>query len=134
MQEALSQIHGEDDFNKIIDALGTLRCAPMMDEYELQQNIAKALMDKHITYSKEYKLGKGMRVDFLTNLGIAIEVKKGKPGRRQVIEQIERYAQCEQVTGVLIVVETGLRNQTEFTGNGKPCRIIGLSKLWGIAL
>ena len=120
--------------NKTIKALSELRCAPMVNEYVLQGKIADALASAGVGYRKEHSLGKGMRVDFLTDAGIVIEVKKGKPIRNQVIRQIDKYAQCHEVHGVLIVVETGLRNQTEITENGKPCRIFGLSKQWGIAL
>lgn len=118
----------------VLDALRDLRCGPMVDEYALQDKIEQALTSAAIAFEKERRLGKGMRVDFLTAGGIAIEVKKGKPTRWRVLDQIERYAQSAEVAGVLIVVETGLRNQVELTGNGKPCHILGLSKLWGIAL
>lgn len=122
---------------KIIQTLGKLRINPVNEEYDLQNEIAKALRDAQIEFSKEYKLGKRNRVDFLTGSawdasGIAIEVKKGKPNKSQVIEQIQRYTSFPQVKGIILVVEKNLDVPREI--NGKPCISFGLNKLWGIAL
>ena len=73
-------------------------------------------------------------MDFLTVDGVAVEVKKGKPNRSNLVKQINRYAQHDEVKAVVIVVETSLRNPITRTNNGKPCAVVGLQKLWGIAL
>lgn len=122
---------------KIIQALSKLRINPVNEEYDLQAEIAKALRDAHISYSKEYKLGKRNRVDFLTgsafdSAGVVIEVKKGKPNKAQVIGQLKRYAGFYEVKGIVLVVEKNLDIPREI--NGKPCISFGLNKLWGIAL
>lgn len=120
--------------NMVIQALRSLRVGKIFVEWDLQNDIAE-IFDKHgIYYEKEYYLGKGNRVDFLTDSGVAVEVKKGKPNRTRLADQINRYAEYEQVKAIVIVVETSLRMPIKQTINGKSCAVVGLQKLWGIAL
>lgn len=119
---------------EILNALKHLRVGVILDEYFLQEQIAKVLSEHGITYFKEHVLGPRNRVDFLTSSGIAIEVKKGKPNRTNLIWQINRYAQFDEVKEIVIVVETSISSPITRTDNGKPCNIIGLRKLWGIAI
>ena len=119
---------------EVLNAIKQLRVGKIFEEYELQAAIADTLDKSGIIYTKEYRLGPGSRVDFLTQSGVAVEVKKGKPNRTRLIEQINRYAEYSEVKTVVIVVETSLRTPVTRTTNGKPCSVIGLQKLWGIAL
>ncbi len=118
----------------ILNALKHLRVGIILDEYALQEQIAQVLSQNGIEYKKEYILGPRNRVDFLAGDGVAIEVKKGKPNRSQLISQVNRYAEFEEVKSVVIVVETSIRSPIHKTDNGKPCTIMGLRKLWGIAI
>lgn len=118
----------------ILNALKQLRIGVILDEYTLQEQIAKVLSEHEIIYSKEHVLGPRNRVDFMSNTGVAIEVKKGKPNRTNLICQINRYAQFDDVKEIIIVVETSISNPITRTDNGKPCTVIGLRKLWGIAI
>jgi hypothetical protein len=119
---------------EVLSAIKQLRVGKIYEEYELQAAIAN-VFDKHeIAYIKECRLGPGSRVDFLTQSGAAVEVKKGKPNRTRLIKQINRYAEYPEVKAVVIVVETSLRIPVTQTTNGKPCAVVGLQKLWGIAL
>lgn len=118
----------------ILEALRILRVGKIFEEYILQDEIATVFNNAGIQYQKEYRLGKGSRVDFLAGNGIVVEVKKGKPNRTCLVEQINRYAKYEEVKAVIIVVETSLRTPLTKTENGKPCAVVGLQKLWGIAL
>ncbi|HML37016.1 MAG TPA: hypothetical protein PKA19_06320 [Bacillota bacterium] len=122
------------DIEKVTSALETLRVGKIIEEYDLQDKIAKAFDVAGIEYQKEYRLGTGSRVDFLTAYGIAVEVKKGKPNRASLETQINRYAEFEEVQAIIIVVETSLKFPIKQSWNGKPCSVIGLQKLWGIAL
>ena len=117
------------DIDKIIAVLSTLRVGKIIDEYSLQNKIAKALDTAGIEYQKEYRLGVGNRVDFLTADGIAIEVKKGKPNRFNLEYQINRYADFDEVKAIIIVVETSIRDPIEISNNRKPCAVMGLEKL-----
>jgi hypothetical protein len=117
---------------EIIETLSTLRVDPVIEEFELQKKIGEALHEAGISFEKEYRLGPRNRVDFLTSSGIAIEVKKGQPNKRQVVDQLRRYAEFPEVCGIILVVEKSL--QVPHMINGKPCMSLGLNKLWGIAL
>lgn len=117
----------------IIKVLSNLRTNPVNEEYDLQMAIANVLDDSKISYEKECWLGPRNRVDFLIlKDGIAIEVKKGKPNRVQVIQQLGRYAEFDKVNGIILVIERNMDIPREI--NGKPCISFGLNKLWGIAL
>lgn len=117
---------------EILKALSNLRVNPVDEEYELQIEIATQLCLAGINFHREYKLGPRNRVDFITYDGIVIEVKKGKPAKYQVIDQLIRYASFIKVKGIILVVEKNLDIPREI--NGKPCVSFGLNKLWGIAL
>ncbi|MHC1722465.1 MAG: hypothetical protein AB9836_04570 [Aminipila sp.] len=119
---------------KVIKALKSLRIGKIIEEYDLQNEIAAIFNKAGIQYEKEYQLGPGSRVDFLTESGVAVEVKKGKPNRTRLVEQINRYSKYQEVKAIVIVVETSLRIPITKTENGKPCVVVGLQKLWGIAL
>lgn len=117
---------------QVLKALSNLRINPITEEFDLQNKIAATLASAGISFIREYQLGPKNRVDFLTGDGIAIEVKKGKPNKRQVNKQLERYTAFEEVEGIILVVEKNLDTPKEI--NGKPCISFGLNKLWGIAL
>lgn len=123
-----------DEYDQIIQALSTLRVGKISVEYDLQNQIAAVLDKSEIKYQKEYKLGPRNRVDFLTAAGIAIEIKKDKPNRRKLYEQVERYAAFDIVKSIIIVVETSIKTPLPPTINGKPCMVFGLQKLFGISL
>jgi len=95
--------------DNVINALKHLRIGIIPQEYDLQSKIASVFDESEIKYEKEYRLGKGNRVDFFTDNGVAIEVKKGKPNRTKLINQINRYAEFPEVKAIVIVVETSLR-------------------------
>lgn len=121
-----------NSINSILKVLKNLRVNTIDDEYKLQQKIAEQLTFANIDFKKEYVLGPRNRVDFMIDGGIAIEVKKGKPNKQQVIRQIERYTEFQKVTAVILVVETSLNIPKKI--NNKECVSFGLNKLWGIAL
>jgi len=118
--------------DELINILKQLRVSVTSNEYSLQNKIAELLRINGVSFTKEHKLGRGNRVDFLTSDGIAIEIKKGKPNKAAVHNQLYRYAEYGEIQGIILVVETSLIVPREVAG--KPCRALGLQKLWGIAL
>ena len=64
--------------------------------------------------------------------GVGIEIKRGKVEKARIIEQLRKYADCEQVQGLILVTEKTV--PVPHTINGKPVRLICLNRLWGIAL
>lgn len=119
-------------FNDICKAISSIRVTYVGMEYDLQAIVAATLKGAGVPFQKEYKLGHGNRVDFFAD-GVVIEIKKGKPNRTRVMEQIRRYAGFKCVEAVVVVVQSSLQVAIEEV-SGKPCKIIGLQKLWGIAL
>lgn len=118
--------------DQVLSAIKTIRIGIVSEEYEIHHAIANALTNTGIRFYHEYQLGPRCRIDFLTEDGIGIEVKKGKPYSVAVERQLKRYAQFEEVKGIILVIERYQDVPEEIMG--KPCRSIGLRKLWGIAL
>lgn len=116
---------------KVINAIKSIRTQVIVDEYRLHKMIAKELDNRGISFQNEFLLGPRNRIDFLTIDGIGIEAKKGKPNELQVLNQLIRYAEFEQVKGLILVIERYMDLPKEI--NGKPVVSIGLRKLWGIA-
>lgn len=111
----------------------TIKTGIVSLESDVVSLIEEKLTDAKIGYSREVVVSKRCRVDLLTDDGIAIEVKKGKPNSNSVSRQIQRYAESEKVNAVILVSERGLFSHlTE--ANGKPVGYISLSSNWGIAL
>ena len=75
---------------------------------------------------------KKRRVDFLCGGGVAVEVKRGKPPHGKLLEQIRRYASQPQVNALILVVERTA--DLPHTVCGKPCRVVALNRLWGVAV
>jgi hypothetical protein len=116
---------------QVIRALKRIRTQVIIDEFKLHKLISNELDKEGISFKSEFPLGPRNRIDFLTDSGIGIEAKKGKPNELQVINQLIRYAAFEQVRGLILVIERYMDLPEEI--NGKPVRSIGLRKLWGIA-
>lgn len=117
--------------DKVIAALKRIRTQVVIDEYKLHQSISKVLDLEGISYQREFLLGPRNRIDFLVDSGIGIEAKKGKPNEQQVLKQLARYTEFEQIKGLILVIERYMDLPEEI--NGKPVVSIGLRKLWGIA-
>lgn len=117
---------------RILSALATIRAPVVPDERVLHDLVEHALRDKGIAYEREARIAPRCRVDFLCAGGVAIEVKRGKPYASKLLPQIRRYAACDSVTAVIVVVErTASVPKTVY---GKPCVLFGLNRLWGIAI
>jgi hypothetical protein len=102
-------------------------------EQEIHDRITTALMAAGIAHQHEVRIGKGCRVDFLCDGGVAIEVKRGKPHTGRVAAQVRRYAACPDVCAVVLVLERALIH-TIAEANGKPVCVVALSRNWGIAV
>ena len=110
---------------EIIGALSRLRIPLTADEFQLQELVAEA-------FEKEARLAPRCRVDFLCGSGVAVEVKRGKPPHGKLLEQIRRYASLPQVNAMILVVERTA--ELPLTVCGKPCRVVALNRLWGVAV
>ena len=117
---------------EIIQALKILRIPLVTDEYQLQDLVAEALHKGNIEFVKEARLAPYCRVDFLCKGGVAVEVKRGKPSRKVLMQQLLRYAESPHVTSILLVVEK-TASLPDHVG-GKPCKVLALNRLWGVAV
>lgn len=117
--------------NRIERTLQTLRIPLTDSEYRLHDLIAAALTDGGFSVCHEVSIAPRCRIDFLID-GVGIEVKRGKPDKRRLREQCERYLMQEQVEALILVLDGAVTLPNIIAG--KPVRVVGLNRLWGIAL
>ena len=90
---------------------------PVGNEGALQTAIEGALGRGGITFEREARISPADRVDFLAAGGIGIEAKARYP-RRAIYRQLERYAQLDVITALILVTGTAIGLPAEI--NGKP--------------
>ena len=116
----------------IIEAVSRLRITKRnLEEKEIQNLVEKALQETNIDFEKEKNLAPRNRVDLFID-GIVVEIKKRRPPRTQVINQLTRYASLPAVREVVLILERYMDLPEEI--NGKPVSVVSLNKLWGMAL
>jgi len=117
----------------VISALRTIRARRVGGEVAyLQPLVAEALDGACVAYRREVRLGPRSRVDFLTDGGVAIEVKRGRPRSDALARQLGRYASHDAVSAVVLVLERAV--PLPDTMSGKPVRVVSLHMLWGLAV
>ncbi len=117
--------------NEILDALRPLRVPIQQGEYDLHRLVADRLKAAGLPCQHEVKLGPRCRIDLMCG-GVGIEIKRGKPASSALLNQLQRYAACDQVDGLVLVVEKSVTLPPVL--NGKPVKVLCLNRLWGIAL
>ena len=93
--------------------------------------IAGALTRAGIAYVHEAKIAPWCRVDFLLG-DVGIEVKKGYVAAGALRAQATKYLASGALSALLIVTTKGANLPA--TLKGKPVRVFGLNRLWGVAL
>jgi len=122
-----------DHLEAVLAALRAIRAQKVGGEVEyLHPLVAAALDAASLPHQREAKLGPGSRVDFLTCGGVAVEVKRGRPRRGDLMRQLEKYASHDAVGAVVLVLERSSALPDEI--RGKPVRVISLNMLWGPAV
>ena len=116
---------------QIINAISALRAPLQQGEYDLHRLVMDALTAGGIPFAHEVKLGPRCRIDLMCG-GVGIEIKRGAVDKARILEQLRRYAACEQVECLVLVTEKTV--PVPHAINGKPVRLICLNRLWGIAL
>lgn len=117
--------------DQVLEALRTLRAPIQQGEYDLHRLVLDTLAKYGVPCEHEKKLAPRCRIDILCG-GVGVEIKRGKMERARLLTQLARYAQCEQVTALVLVAERSV--SLPRTVAGKPLTIICLNRLWGIAL
>jgi hypothetical protein len=116
---------------EVTQALLKLRAPFCQGEYDLHALVADAFKEAGIPFLHEERLGPRCRIDFLAGT-VGIEVKKGRPERKQLLRQMERYALSSRIEALVVVVERAADLPGEISG--KPCVTLSMNRLWGIAL
>ena len=117
--------------SRVYEALQGLRAPIQQGEYDLHRMALDALHARGISCEHEVPFAQRCRIDLMCG-GVGIEIKRGKPQRARLMEQLTRYAQCEQVEELILVVERSVDLPRAICG--KPLRVVCLNRLWGIAL
>ena len=112
-------------------ALTRLRVPIQRGEYDLHRLVCLALDEAGIPWQHEVKLGPRCRIDLLCG-SVGIEIKRGKPERQRLMDQLTRYAACGEIGSLLVVAERSIDLPRSILG--KPVRVLCLNRLWGIAL
>ena len=120
-----------EKLNRIERALQTLRIPLTDSEYRLHDLIAAALTDGGFSVCHEAKIAPRCRIDFFVD-GVGIEVKRGRPDKRRLREQCEKYLMQDQIEALILVLDGAVTLPNAIAG--KPVRVVGLNRLWGIAL
>lgn len=119
------------ELEQIIDILSEIRISNPVAETEIHQEIKKALQNHGIKFRHEYKILTRKRFDFWIN-GIVLEVKKQKPSKITLLNQLNRYTKVPEVKAIIIVLEKSINLPKEL--NGKPIFVKSLNQNWGIAI
>lgn len=83
----------------------------------LQMDIESALKALAVDYEREARLTKTDRIDFLVAGGVGIEAKT-RCAPRQIYRQLERYAESNAITSLILI--TGTATGLPEAVNGKP--------------
>ena len=121
----------EDMARRVIRAINSVRVPAQPGEYDIHGMIAAALDGEGLDFVHEYRLGPRRRVDFMCG-DVAVEVKKGRPQRAQLVSQLARYMECPQVEELVVVMQR--RVPLPETIHGKKVHVVSLNMLWGVAL
>ena len=93
-------------------------------EEQLQQGIAMAL--DGIEYRREHVLKRGVRIDFLVEGRLGLEVKVDG-SVMAVNRQLQQYAKHEAIEGILLVTSRAKHLQVERELAGTPIMVLCLS-------
>jgi hypothetical protein len=97
---------------------------PHTDEKQLQDGIEKVLQSCGIDYRREVRLTAQDRPDFMVGT-VAIEIKIKGPFIH-VLRQLVRYAEHEQVTGLVLVTTKASHLNMPAKLHGKPVVVASL--------
>ena len=121
----------ERDIARIVFALSAVRMPAQPEEYDIHAAVAAALKDAGLACEHEYRLGPRRRIDFRVGR-IGIEVKKGRPAPSELLAQLRRYMESDDLDAVIVVTQRAVA--LPGTIGGKPVKQVSLNRLWGVAL
>jgi hypothetical protein len=95
------------------------------DEFKLHGDLAAHLERAGIAFEREVRLSPGNRIDFLCAGGVGIECK-ARARKREVYRQLERYAEEDAITALILVTATAMGLPADIAG--KPLFYIPLGR------
>ena len=119
------------EIKKVLDALSTIHISNTLNENEIHEEIGNALSAYNIKYKHEYQILTHKRFDFWIN-GIVLEVKKSRPSKINLLNQLDRYTKVPAVRAIIVVLEKNITISKQL--NGKPIIVKSLNENWGVAL
>ena len=131
MTDAIAANNPLSTIARIERALSGLRVPATPGEYDLHKMIADALTQHNVEFFHEVTLMPRCRIDFVVD-GVGIEVKKGKVSPRMLKTQAARYLASEKLCALMLITTRG----ASLPGimGGKPVKVFGLNRLWGVSL
>ena len=93
-------------------------------EERLQYEVHHVLNALGCVHKREYRLDARSRVDFyLPEQKIGIEVKTaGRPN--EIMRQLQRYNECDQIKGVILITSRSRHTDIPEMLAGKPVRVV----------
>lgn len=73
----------------------------IVNERDLQDAVEQILTEQNIEYTREAKLNKTDRIDFLCGT-VGLEIKVGC-SFAEVVRQLHRYAQCDEISALVLM-------------------------------
>lgn len=120
-----------ENISHILAALQTVKIGSRLDEEAIHRRIMDAFDSHGIRYEHEYKLVSHKRFDFWLD-GIILEVKKEKPSKITLLNQLNRYTKPDEVKAVIVVLEQSMDLPKYL--NKKPIFVVSLNANWGVAI
>lgn len=121
----------DQEITQILDVLSTIHVSNTTNETQIHNEIKKTFQDRGIKFIHEYKILTRKRFDFWIN-GIVLEVKKRKPTKISLLNQLDRYTKVPEVKAIIVVLEKSIDLPKEL--NEKPIFVKSLNQNWGITV
>lgn len=117
--------------SEIVSILRTVRVKAVSTEAEIHEAIGQALRGRGIRFRHEYRILAHKQFDFWID-GLVIEVKKKKPGKVVLLNQLNRYMKVPAVKGIIVVMQESMHLPKSL--NSKPLICLSLNENWGVAV
>jgi len=127
----LCNYRASEEIADVVAILRTIRVKAISTEAEIHEAIGAALKGGGIRFKHEYRILTHKQFDFWI-AGIVIEVKKEKPSKLVLLNQLDRYTKVPAVRAIILALQASINIPREL--NGKPIVCISLNQNWGVAV
>ena len=120
----------KENLDRVYSALMSMRAPVVMSEHTLHELALTTLKNSGIEAIHEVLISPGCRIDILAG-DIGIEIKRGRPNKKILLEQLKKYATSDGIGAIILITEKSVSMPDKI--NRKPLKTIALNRLWGIA-